>query len=108
MANYVDEMEEFLKTDSENISKIPYKRILAVDDIHGCFKKLVSLWKKISVTPEDFVIFLGDYVDRGRENVEVLKFIMKESQKKNVIALCGNHEDMLNWQAMSKQMLTAL
>lgn len=72
-----------------------YKRILIIGDIHGCFKRLMSLWKKISVTPEDFVIFLGDYVDRGRENVEVLKWIMKESKKKNVVALCGNHDDML-------------
>ena len=72
-----------------------YKRILAVGDIHGCFEKLISLWKKISVTPEDLVIFLGDYVDRGRENVKVLKWIMTESKKKNVVALCGNHEDML-------------
>lgn len=72
-----------------------YKRILIIGDIHGCFKRLMSLWKKISVTPEDFVIFLGDYVDRGSENVEVLKWIIKESKKKNVVALCGNHDDML-------------
>jgi len=72
-----------------------YKRILVVGDIHGCFERLVSLWKKISVTDDDLVIFLGDYVDRGRENVKVLKFIMSENEKENVIALCGNHEDML-------------
>lgn len=72
-----------------------YKRILVIGDIHGCFKNLMSMWKKISVTPEDLVIFLGDYVDRGRENVKVLKWIMKESKKKNVVALCGNHDDMM-------------
>ena len=71
------------------------KRILVIADIHGCFEKLVALWKKISVKPEDLVIFLGDYVDRGRENVKVLKWIMNESKKKNVVALCGNHDDML-------------
>lgn len=72
-----------------------YSRILVIGDIHGEFKKLMSLYKKIEVTDNDLVIFLGDYVDRGRENVKVLKFIMSESQKENVIALCGNHEDML-------------
>lgn len=72
-----------------------YSRVLVIGDIHGEFKKLMSLYKKIEVTDNDLVIFLGDYVDRGRENVKVLKFIMSESQKENVIALCGNHEDML-------------
>ncbi len=72
-----------------------YSRVLVIGDIHGEFKKLMSLYKKIQVTDNDLVIFLGDYVDRGRENVKVLKFIMSESQKENVIALCGNHEDML-------------
>ena len=72
-----------------------YKRILVIGDIHGKFTKLMSLWEKLSVDDDDLVIFLGDYVDRGRENVKVLKWLMNESQKENVIALCGNHEDML-------------
>ena len=72
-----------------------YSRVLVIGDVHGEFTKLMSLYKKIAVTDNDFVIFLGDYVDRGRENVKVLKFMMKEVKKENVIALCGNHEDML-------------
>lgn len=72
-----------------------WKKILVIGDIHGEFQKLMSLYKKIEVTDNDLVIFLGDYVDRGRENIKVLKFIMNESLKENVIALCGNHEDML-------------
>lgn len=72
-----------------------YERILVIGDIHGEFVKLMSLYKKINVTENDLIIFLGDYVDRGSENVKTLKWIMNESKKENVIALCGNHEDML-------------
>ena len=72
-----------------------YERILVIGDSHGEFNRLMSLYKKLNVTDRDFLIFLGDYVDRGKYNVKVLKWIMRESQKPNVVALCGNHEDML-------------
>ena len=72
-----------------------YSRVLVIGDVHGEFTKLMSLYKKLEVTDNDLVIFLGDYVDRGRENVKVLKFMMKAAKKENIIALCGNHDDML-------------
>lgn len=73
----------------------PYKRILAVGDIHGNFDVLMSLWKKISVTADDLVIFLGDYIDRGNQSAEVIQWIMQKSKEKNFIFLCGNHEQMM-------------
>ncbi len=72
-----------------------YKRVLAFGDIHGNFTKFMTLYEKVGVTDEDFSIFLGDYVDRGKENVKALKWIMNESKKNNVIALRGNHEQMM-------------
>ncbi|MBR1647651.1 MAG: serine/threonine protein phosphatase [Selenomonadaceae bacterium] len=78
-----------------NYNADDYERILVVGDIHGEFERLMSLYEKLNVTDRDLLIFLGDYVDRGPENVKVLKWIMRESQKPNVIALCGNHEYML-------------
>ena len=78
-----------------------YKRILVIGDIHGEFTKLISLYDKIKVADNDLVIFLGDYVDRGNENVKVLKWVLNESKKDNVIMLCGNHEDMLRTDILS-------
>ena len=72
-----------------------YKRVLAFGDIHGNFTKFMTLYERVGVTDEDFSIFLGDYVDRGKENVKALKWIMNESKKPNVIALRGNHEQMM-------------
>ncbi len=72
----------------------PYKRILAIGDIHGCFDKLISLWEKISVTADDLVIFLGDYVEGGDQNLNVLRWIMEQNKNKNIIFLLGNVDYM--------------
>jgi len=40
-------------------------RILAIGDIHGYLAALDALLAAVKPTPEDSVIFLGDYVDRG-------------------------------------------
>ena len=67
-----------------------YKRILA-----GNFERLMSLWEKIKVTDDDLIIFLGDYIDRGEEVDKVLNWAMKLNQKKNIVFLRGNHEQMM-------------
>ena len=72
-----------------------YKRILVIGDIHGQYLRFRSMYDKVNVSDEDLVIYLGDYIDRGFENVKMLKFIMEESKKPNVVTLCGNHEEML-------------
>ena len=73
-----------------------YKRILAIGDIHGKYKKLSSVFNKINFNAEsDFLILLGDYIDRGEENLHCLQWAMKISELPNVIALRGNHEQMM-------------
>ena len=79
------------------LSDKDYKRILVIGDIHGHYKKFLSLYNQLSVTDEDLIIFLGDYIDRGPEgeSIYVLEWIMREFNKDNVIALRGNHEQMM-------------
>lgn len=74
-----------------------YKRVLAIGDVHGQYEKLLDLWGKIKYNDnEDFLIFLGDYIDRGKQSLECLKFVKeKVEQNKNVHALKGNHEEMM-------------
>ena len=43
-----------------------YKKIVHIGDIHGCYKPLAEYLGEID--PENYYIFLGDYLDRGREN----------------------------------------
>ena len=89
--NFLSGMEEIIPQKNDS----PYQRILAIGDIHGCFDKFMSLWKKLNVTDKDLCIFLGDYIDRGYNVAETLEWLIEQSNKKNFIFLAGNHEFML-------------
>ncbi|MBR1420393.1 MAG: metallophosphoesterase [Selenomonadaceae bacterium] len=73
-----------------------YRRILAMGDMHGHFSRALSVFRKVKFDEnQDLLIFLGDYVDRGDENLRCLRWAMEMSEKPNVIALRGNHEQMM-------------
>ena len=46
-----------------------------IGDIHGYLDKLLSLMNKIEAELEhgDTLVFLGDYIDRGRFSFEVIE-----------------------------------
>ena len=72
-----------------------YQRILAIGDIHGHFDRLSRVFNKINFGSKDLLILLGDYIDRGNENLHCLQWAMRISKLPNVIALRGNHEQMM-------------
>lgn len=70
-------------------------RRFVIGDIHGCDKALRTLLECIAPTPDDEVIFLGDYVDRGPNSRGVIDQIIDLQSRCKVVALRGNHEIML-------------
>lgn len=76
-------------------------RTIVIGDIHGCYDELKCLItnlkrEKVYKPKKDRLIFLGDYVDRGDKSKDVVAFVRNlQKRNKNVIALMGNHEDML-------------
>jgi serine/threonine protein phosphatase 1 len=70
-------------------------RYLAVGDIHGCFKALTTLAAFVPFQPEDWLITLGDYVNRGPNSCAVLDWLISRKQRGNLVALRGNHELMM-------------
>lgn len=73
-----------------------YKKIHHIGDIHGCNTVLQDyLNSNGGIKDDEFYIFLGDYIDRGIENAEVIKFLISIIDKKNVLLLEGNHEKWL-------------
>lgn len=73
-----------------------YKRIHHIGDIHGCNTVLQKyLVDNGGIKEDEFYIFTGDYVDRGLENADVVKFLISIKDKKNVLILEGNHERWL-------------
>lgn len=67
-----------------------YKRIIHIGDIHGCYTVLSEALQDFKFN--NFYIFHGDYLDRGLENAETLKYILKLRKKPNIVFLKGNHE----------------
>lgn len=68
-----------------------YKKVHHIGDIHGCYTALKN-YLKDGLKDDEFYIFIGDYIDRGIENPECIRFIASIAEKDNVVLLEGNHE----------------
>ncbi len=68
----------------------PDRRIIAVSDIHGNLPYLRGLLEKLRFCGRDYLVFVGDMLEKGPYSLETLRFIMELSRQENVFALCGN------------------
>lgn len=68
-----------------------------VGDIHGCAETLRKLLAQVRASDANAkFVFVGDYVDRGLRNKEVID-IMLDEQKKGAVCLRGNHDDIVDF-----------
>jgi serine/threonine protein phosphatase 1 len=70
-------------------------RTLAIGDIHGCLTALDTLLGFVQPQPDDQLVFLGDYVDRGPDSKGVLNRLVELRRTGRVVCLRGNHEVMM-------------
>lgn len=73
-----------------------YEQVKVIGDIQGCYTVLKDAIGEID--PKTLYVFVGDYLDRGIENKEVLDYILSIQSLPNVVQLEGNHEaHLINW-----------
>jgi serine/threonine protein phosphatase 1 len=79
----------------------PDTRIYCIGDVHGCYDLLNMLMAQIKEDAQGFtgrivIVYLGDFIDRGRFSKEVVDFILNDKlANAEYIYLRGNHEQTL-------------
>ena len=67
--------------------------IYVASDLHGfSLEKFKAFLEKIGFTKDDFLYVLGDVIDRGKDGIKILRWLMSMS---NAQLLLGNHEAMM-------------
>ena len=65
-----------------------------VGDVHGQYTDLIRMFEMCGFPPSANFLFLGDYVDRGKQSLETILLLMcyKLKYPENFFLLRGNHE----------------
>ncbi|XP_054719803.1 bis(5'-nucleosyl)-tetraphosphatase, symmetrical-like [Uloborus diversus] len=70
-----------------------YDEIFVIGDIHGCFDELQMLLKKAEAEKDSTLkIIVGDLVNKGPKNAEVLDYLR---QSASILAVRGNHDEVV-------------
>ncbi len=70
-------------------------RTIAIGDVHGCSLALEALLAAIGPRPDDVIVTLGDYVNRGPDSRGVLDRLIELERQCTLIPILGNHDEML-------------
>ncbi len=70
-------------------------RTIAIGDIHGCLPALQALLTAVDPQPDDTVVTMGDYVDRGPDSPGVIDELIALDARCRYRPLLGNHDEML-------------
>ncbi len=69
-------------------------RLIAIGDLHGCRVAFEAILGKIAPQPDDTIVTLGDYVDRGPDSRGVLDLLLQLRTVCRLVPLLGNHDEI--------------
>ncbi len=67
-------------------------RIIVISDIHGHHSLLEVMIDRLELTDHDFLIILGDFINRGTDSLKTYEYVKTLSRRKNTLVMKGNHE----------------
>ncbi|HWB00994.1 MAG TPA: metallophosphoesterase family protein [Pirellulales bacterium] len=70
-------------------------RVLTIGDIHGCTRAFDAVLAAAELAPNDWLVTLGDYVDRGPDSRGIMDRLIDLNKSGRLVALRGNHEEMM-------------
>ena len=71
----------------------PGRRILVISDIHANVEYFEGVLKLADFSDDDVLIIDGDFLEKGKESLRLLRILMEMAQKENVHLVCGNCDD---------------
>ena len=72
-------------------------RTIAIGDIHGCSAALDALVEAIRPRPEDCIVTLGDYINRGPDSRGVIERLIELTRRCRLLPILGNHDQSREW-----------
>jgi serine/threonine protein phosphatase 1 len=71
-------------------------RLIAIGDIHGELEQLNRLLNTLAPTDQDRFVFLGDYIDRGKNSKGVVEYLIRFREAfPDSVFIRGNHDQMV-------------
>ena len=68
------------------------RNVWVIGDVHGYHQTLLMLIERLNLQPDDWVVMLGDLIDRGPNSFGVVHSV---SQHPQFVSVLGNHEAMM-------------
>lgn len=62
-------------------------RMIVISDIHGHLDRFKALLQKVKYTPQDYLVILGDFVEKGDQVIETIHYVQKLAQNKEFLFL---------------------
>lgn len=69
-----------------------HERLVVISDVHGHLNHLKTLLGQVDLRDEDYLIILGDFINRGQDSLATLLYVYALSKRPRTFVLKGNHE----------------
>lgn len=70
-------------------------KTVVIGDIHGCLQAFDAILQAVDLQPDDTLVTVGDYVDRGPDSKGVIERLIQLRDQVKLVPLLGNHEEMM-------------